>query len=107
MRTSLAMAALALGLALAAPASAQDTSDYWKASAKMPKPKPKPQPTMYQKVKHFTAKVFDYNTYLPAPGTTDNSIRDPRLLPNKTPSETLVDFIDVARPQDPVKFYIP
>jgi hypothetical protein len=107
MRTSLGLAALVFGLSLASAASAQDMSDYGIGSTKMPKPKPKPQPTMFQKVKNFTIKAFDYNTYLPAPGTTDNSIRDPRLLPNKSPSETLVDFIDVARPQDPVKFYVP
>jgi len=106
MRTCLGLAALALGLALAAPASAQDMSDYGIGSTKKPKPKPKPQPTMFQNVKNFTAKAFDYNTYLPARGTTNNSIKDPRLLPNKTPSETLVDIIDVARPQDPVTFNI-
>jgi hypothetical protein len=75
-------------------------------TARRPKPKPKPQPTMFQTMKNFTAKAFDYNTYLPTPGTTNNSIKDPRLLPNKSPSETLVDIIDVARPQDPVKFNI-
>ena len=106
MRLSLGLAALALGLALAAPASAQNMADYGIAPKK-PKPKPKPQPTFFQKVKTFTTKAFDYNTYLPPPGSTNNSIKDPRLLPNKSPSETLVDFIDVARPQDPVKFYVP
>src|SRR5258708_4800670 len=109
MRTSLGLAAVVLCLVLAAPASAQDTSNYWTASTKhpKPKPKPKPQPPMLDHVKTCPAKAFDYNTYLPSPGTTNNAIKDPRLLPNKTPSETLVDFIDVARPQDPVKFYIP
>jgi hypothetical protein len=107
MRKSLGLAALVFGLSLTASASAQDMSNYAMGPTKHPKPKPKPQPTMLDKVKRFTAMAFDYNTYLPAPGTTDNSIRDPRLLPNKSPSETLVDFIDVARPQDPVNFYIP
>lgn len=106
MRTSLGLVAVVLGLALAAPASAQDMADYG-ISPKKPKPKPKPQPTLFQKMQNFTAKAFDYNTYLPAPGTTNNSIKDPRLLPNKTPSETLVDVIDVARPKDPVMFNIP
>jgi hypothetical protein len=105
MRISVGLAAVVLGLALAASASAQDMSDYGIVPPK-PKPKPKPQPTTFQKVKAFTTKAFDYNTYLPAPGSTNNSIKDPRLLPNKTPSETLVDVIDVARPQDPVKFNI-
>ena len=106
MRISLGLAAMLLGLALAAPASAQNPADYT-FTTKQPKPKPKPQPTVFQNVKNFTAKAFDYNTYLPAPGTTDNAIKDPRLLPTKTPSELLVNVIDVARPDDKLKFYVP
>lgn len=105
MRAPLGLSAIILGLALAAPASAQDMSNYYIPTK--PKPKPKPQPTMMQKTTAFMSKALDYNTYLPTPGTTNNSIKDPRLLPMKTPSETLVDIIDVARPKDPVKFYIP
>jgi hypothetical protein len=105
MRLSLGLGALLLGLALAAPASAQDASNYWNSNvAPKAKPKPKPRPGVIDNVKKFTAKALDYNTYLPVPGSTDNSIRDPRLLPMKTPSETLVDIIDVARPQkEPIK----
>jgi hypothetical protein len=110
MRTCLGLAApalaLALGLALAASASAQNMADY-AAPLPKPKPKPKPQPTTLQKVASFTAKALNYNTYLPPPGSTNNSIKDPRLLPNKSPSETLVDVIDVVRPHDFVNFNVP
>jgi hypothetical protein len=105
MRAPLGLSAFILGLALAAPASAQDASNYFYTPPPV-KPKPKPQPTMLQKTKTFLNKALDYNTYLPTPGSTDNSIKDPRLLPMKTPSETLVDIIDVARPDDKVKFNI-
>jgi hypothetical protein len=105
MRISLGLAAILLGLALAAPASAQNPADYT-FTTKPVKPKPTPQPTVFQNVKNFTAKAFDYNTYLPKTGTTDNAIKDPRLLPTKTPSELLVNVIDVARPDDKVKFNV-
>lgn len=106
MRISLGLAAMLLGLALAVPALAQNPADYT-FTTKPVKPKPKPQPTVFQNVKNFTAKALDYNTYLPTPGTTDNAVKDPRLLPTKTPSELLVNVIDVARPDDKFKFYIP
>jgi hypothetical protein len=107
MRASIGLAALLLGLALTAPAQAQDASNYWPVSPPQPKYTKPPPPTFVSKVKTFTAKALDYNTYLPKPGTTSNSIRDPRLLPTTSASKFAVDAIDVLRPVDPVKLKIP
>lgn len=106
MRASLGLAALLLGLALAAPAQAQDASSYWPDYPQPKYTKPTP-PTLLSKVKTFTAKALDYNTYLPKPGSTQNSIRDPRLLPTTSASKIAVDAIDVLRPVDPVKIKLP
>jgi hypothetical protein len=104
MRTPIGLAALLLGLALAAPAAAQDASRYWPAASR-PKHKT-PPPTFIDKVKKFTAKAFDINTYLPPPGSTENSIEDPRLLPTRPVSHIVDDVIQVARPKDMPKIFL-
>jgi hypothetical protein len=98
MRTAIGLAALLLGLALASPASAQDTSDYWN-TPRHAKPKPPPAPSAWDKVKTFTAKAFDIDTYLPPRGSTTNSIDDPRLLPTTGLSHIADDLIQKARPE--------
>jgi hypothetical protein len=105
MRTPIGLAALLLGLALAAPVAAQDAATYW-ASKPRPKPKAPPPPTFFDKVKKAAAKAFDINTYLPTPGTTDNSIEDPRLLPTRPVSHIADDIIQVARPKDMPKIFL-
>ena len=98
MRAPIGLTALLLGLALAGSASAQDTSNYW-PSAPRPKPKAPPPPTFFDKVKKVTARVFDVNTYLPTPGSTESAVEDPRLLFNRPISHLADDIIQAARPE--------
>jgi hypothetical protein len=105
MRTPIGLAALLLGLALAAPAAAQDASNYW-ASKPRPKPKAPPPPSFFDKVKKATAKVFDINTYLPPPGTTESAVEDPRLLPTRPLSHLADDIIQAVRPEPMPKIFL-